>query len=271
MHLSAFNYACRLVVCVYVLVINPMRRGSKLNPKVFVASSVEGLDVAYSLQVNLQHDADVTVWSQGVFSLSVTPLDSITEALISSDFGIFVFSPDDETRMRGNVSDTVRDNVIFELGLFIGKLGKRRCFIVVPDNVDLHIPTDLVGVAPAKYSGSRDKSEIAASLGPACHEIRQAMKLQGLYRKQDIYSKKIPANDHDNYDENDKIILLESWLENEASEGAAIKYIDVDNHLKLELGSTKKLIPAVFKRNSNYKMNMAGGNVFRFNIQHNFY
>jgi hypothetical protein len=241
-----------------------------LKPKVFVASSVEGLDVAYPMQVNLQHDADITVWSQGVFSLSITPLDSITEALNSSDFGIFVFSPDDETKMRGTVSDTVRDNVLFELGLFIGKLGKRRCFIVMPDNIDLHIPTDLVGVTPAKYSGSRDKSEIAASLGPACHEIRQAMKLQGLFHERDSHVQKIPANDHDNYDENDKIALLEAWLTTEAEEDKAIKYIDIDNHLKLELGSTKKLLPAVFMRNTSYKMNIAGSNVFKFHYEQAF-
>lgn len=235
-----------------------------MKPKIFVASSVEGLDVAYPLQVNLQHDADVTVWSQGVFSLSVTPLDSITEALNSSDFGIFVFSPDDETKMRGNVHETVRDNVIFELGLFIGKLSKRRCFIVMPDNVDLHIPTDLVGVTPAKYSGMRDISEITASLGPACHEIRQAMKLQGLHSESRLTNKKIPANDHDNYDENDKIALLEAWLTNEAIAGVAIKYLDIDNHLKLELGSTKKLLPKIFQRNTTYKISVAGSNVFKF-------
>jgi hypothetical protein len=235
-----------------------------LKPKVFVASSVEGLNVAYPMQVNLQHDADLTVWSQGVFSLSITPLDSITEALKASDFGIFVFSPDDETTMRGDVSDTVRENVIFELGLFIGKLGKRRCFIVMPDNINLHIPTDLVGVTTAKYSGTRDESEIAASLGPACHEIRQAMALQGVHSKQHIQSQKIPANDHDNYDDDDKIALLESWLITEAEENKAIKYIDIDNHLKLELGSTKNLLSTIFKRNEGYKIDVSGGNVFTF-------
>jgi hypothetical protein len=237
-----------------------------LKPKVFLASSVEGLDVAYPIQVNLQHDADVTVWSQGVFSLSVTPLDSITEALNSSDFGIFVFSPDDETKMRGNVTDTVRDNVLFELGLFIGKLGKRRCFIVLPDNIELHIPTDLVGVTPAKYSGTRPLSEIAASLGPACHEIRQAMKRQGVLTESCKSAKKIPANDHDNFDDTDKLVLLESWLLHDAVEGEAIKYIDVDNKLKIELGSTKKLLEQVFERNSFCKIDIAGGNVFRFSV-----
>jgi hypothetical protein len=233
--------------------------------KVFVASSVEGLDVAYPIQQNLQHDADITIWTQGVFSLSVTPLDSITEALGASDFGIFVFSPDDETRIRGNLTDSVRDNVIFELGLFIGKLGKRRCFIVMPDNVDLRIPTDLIGVTPATYSGERDFNEIVAALGPACHEIRQAMRIQGCAEPQSNVVNKIPFNAHDNYDDNDKMALLESWLYHEAEEGIAIKYIDVDNYLKMELGSTKKLISALFERNTgSFRMNISGSNVFRF-------
>jgi hypothetical protein len=241
-----------------------------LKSKVFVASSVEGLDVAYPLQVNLKHDADITIWSQGVFALSVTPLDSITEALNSSDFGIFVFSPDDETKMRGSVSPTVRDNVLFELGLFIGKLGKRRCFIVIPDNIDLHIPTDLIGVTHAKYCGERDVSEIAAALGPACHEIRQAMQLQGKLVEPDQQKKKIPANSHDNFDENDKLALLESWLHHDAEEGAAIKYIDVDNQLKLELGSTQRLLEKLFQRNTYCTIEIAGSNVFRFSVDRDF-
>ena len=216
------------------------------------------------MQVNLQHDADLTVWSQGVFSLSNTPLDSITKALNSSDFGIFIFSPDDETKMRGNVSETVRDNVIFELGLFIGKLDKRRCFIVMPDNVDFHIPTDLVGVTPAKYFGERCTSELAATLGPPCHEIREAMKVQGLRNNSSTISKKIPANSHDNYDKNDKLVLLKTWLNNEAVEGVAHNYIDIDNHLKLELGSAKKLLPSIFDEDDYFNMDKTGGNVFMF-------
>ncbi|OED52280.1 hypothetical protein BEI46_18395 [Aliivibrio fischeri] len=239
-----------------------------MKPKVFVASSVEGLDIAYPMQGNLQHDADITVWSQGIFELSNTPLDSITQALDSSDFGIFVFSPDDETIMRGSASQTVRDNVLFELGLFIGKLGKRRCFIVMPDNVELHIPSDLVGVTPAKYSGTRDRSEMAASLGPACHEIRQAMRLQGLvHNSNEEFQARISTNAHDNYDDNDKVALLEAWLNNEASEGVAYKFIDVDNFLEIELGSTKKLLPTIFQRNSYLKLDIAGSNIFKFSIQ----
>ncbi|MEY8212345.1 MAG: hypothetical protein RPR97_00160 [Colwellia sp.] len=70
------------------------------------------------------------------------------------------------------------------------------------------------------------------------------MVLQGVHNEQEVPSQKIPANDHDNYDDNDKIALLESWLTTEAEENKAIKYID--NHLKLELGSTKKSLSTIF-------------------------
>jgi len=47
-------------------------------------------------------------------------------------------------------------------------------------------------------------------------------------------------------------------------EGEAIKYTDIDNHLKIELGSAKKLLPQVFSKNTAYKVTAAGGNVFKF-------
>jgi predicted nucleotide-binding protein len=64
-------------------------------------------------------------------------------ALNGSDFGVFVFPPDDVVRMRKKEHQAIRDNVIFELGLFIGRLGRERNFIVMPRGTDkLHIPSE---------------------------------------------------------------------------------------------------------------------------------
>jgi Predicted nucleotide-binding protein containing TIR-like domain len=151
------------------------------KPKLFIGSSVEGLEVAYAIQENLKFVSEVTVWDQGVFNLSETSLESLITALESSDFGVFVFSPDDHIKIRGKKDLAVRDNVLFELGLFVGKLGRKRSFIVIPDNKEFHLPTDLIGMTPAKYDPNRTDKNIQAGTGSACHKIRDSIVKQGVF------------------------------------------------------------------------------------------
>lgn len=150
-----------------------------MKPRAFIGSSVEGLNVAYAVQQNLLHDAEITVWDQGVFELSSTTIESLVKALSSNDFAIFVFSADDILKMRGKESSSVRDNVLFELGLFIGKLGRERVFFLMPDGAELHLPSDLIGITPGKYEPKRADGSMQAATGPASHQIRLQIKKVG--------------------------------------------------------------------------------------------
>ncbi|PPU35715.1 MULTISPECIES: nucleotide-binding protein [unclassified Xanthomonas] len=144
-----------------------------MKPKIFIGSSREGVHIADAVHANLTYDAECTVWKDGVFQLSQNTLTDLVRVLRDSDFGVFVFSPDDLTIMRGNASTAVRDNVIFELGLFIGRLGPERCFFLIPDDAsDLRLPSDLAGVTPGRYEGSRSDSNWMAALNPACMQIK---------------------------------------------------------------------------------------------------
>ena len=160
---------------------NASLKRSKIEPQVFVGSSSESLDIGYALQENLEHDAQITVWTQGIFDLSAFTLDSLIRAVSTFDFGIFVFSPDDILKIRAQQYRTVRDNVLFELGLFIGTLGRERNFMVLPTRVaDFHLPTDLLGLTPSTFVADRPDGNLMAALGPACNKIRRAIRKLGI-------------------------------------------------------------------------------------------
>lgn len=156
-----------------------------MKSRIFIGSSIEGLSVAYSIQQNLTHDAEVTVWDQGVFELSKTTIESLTSALEKSDFGIFVFNNDDIIRIRDIKKNTVRDNVLFEFGLFIGKLSRERVYFVIPSETELHLPTDLLGITPGKYDSKREDGSLQAALGPVSNQIKLLIKKLGRVNSDD--------------------------------------------------------------------------------------
>lgn len=145
------------------------------KPKIFIGSSTEGLHVAKAILRNLDQDGEITIWNQGVFKLSVPIITSLVKALNNFDFAIFVFSPDDLTNVRGELQNTVRDNVIFETGLFIGRLGTEKVYFVKPQGQSLRLPSDLLGVVPGDYDSKRsDKNWMAATLN-FCEEFKTEM------------------------------------------------------------------------------------------------
>lgn len=148
-----------------------------MSARIFVGSSTEGWEIANAIQENLEHHGfQVTVWDQDIFRLSENTLESLLKALDRFDFGVFVFSPDDVSYMKGQQERVVRDNVVFELGLFMGRLGKNRNFIIMPRGIrDFHLPTDFAGLTVAKYDPKREN--LVAALGTACNKIWRAINL----------------------------------------------------------------------------------------------
>lgn len=149
------------------------------KPRIFIASAAESLNVADAINVNLDHQAEVTVWKHG-FSLSQNTIDSLLKIAESVDFAIFVFTPDDVTSIRHQEQHVTRDNVVFELGLFTGTLSKERCFIVKPRDIDLHLPTDLLGLTPADYNGERSDGNLEAAVNHPCVLIKKEVARLGL-------------------------------------------------------------------------------------------
>lgn len=147
-----------------------------MKPRVFIGSSTESLNVAHAIQENLSSDFEIVVWDQGIFDLSSYTLESIVGAIEDSDFGVYVLSAEDIARIRSTEHTIARDNVVFELGVCIGSLGRHRSFIVVPsESPRFRLPTDLLGITLAKYEPRRIDSNPTAAVGSASNKIRTAI------------------------------------------------------------------------------------------------
>lgn len=150
------------------------------KPRVFIGSSSEALKIAEAIHQNLDHDCFCEIWTHDVFGVNKYPLDALLKQANNADYAIMVLHPDDLTTTRGKQCHSPRDNVIFELGLFIGKLGKDKTCFVAPRGVDVKIPSDLVGLTPAAYDPKHPN--LRAALGPACTEIKAAIGSNGMRR-----------------------------------------------------------------------------------------
>jgi hypothetical protein len=150
-----------------------------MKPTLFVGSSKEGLEIARAAKVQLDEDAEVTLWNEGVFGLGKGTLESLERSLDDFDFAILILTPDDLTLSRGNASQSPRDNILLELGMFLGRLGTDRTFIVYDRDADLKLPSDLAGVSMADFGGERKDGNLIAALGAPCTKIRYKVKSLG--------------------------------------------------------------------------------------------
>lgn len=150
------------------------------RPHILILSSKEAQPVSREIQSKFRDDDyHVRLWEQGLFELSGYPIPSLERALNESDFAVIVAQGDDVAHMRKSAKRIPRDNVTFEMGLSMGKLGLDRTIIVRPSDQDVHLATDTQGLTTARYR-SKEASETA--LGPACNDIRKHITNLGVRR-----------------------------------------------------------------------------------------
>lgn len=213
---------------------------------VFIGSSREGLGIAQALQLELEAAALSTIWYQGVFGLSQGTLESLEEALPSFDFAILVITPDDVAVVRDRVVQLPRDNVLFELGLFMGHLGRRRVFVVYCDDGNTKLPSDLAGITVAKIKTpdvGRPISDYTTTallpiIGPTVTRIRAAIHEVQKTKPRPVSVHYIaPTLAHNSY-----YAQLQTCLEAEISHVPAVSW-----HFHLPSGDTAHDIYATLK------------------------
>ena len=148
------------------------------QPIMFIGSSVKGLTIAGGIETNLEHDCTSHKWTN-TFESGYTALENLFNQLNTVDYATFVFKPDDILVLKNEEFLSVRDNVIFELGLFMGRLGRERVFIVKPFNDDkLRLPSDLIGIEILNYKEGVD-FKISTSI--ASNSIRERITKLGKF------------------------------------------------------------------------------------------
>jgi len=157
---------------------NTLVRVPNSKPHIFIGSSGEASSVALAIEAAVAGiDAVVRVWTSGVFEASETAIESLESAAQLMDFAVLVFSADDKVFSRKKDHAAPRDNVIFELGLFMGALGRKRTFIVAPKTTQLKVPSDLLGITQLRYP--KGPKPLAERLEAVCKELLKAFDEKG--------------------------------------------------------------------------------------------
>lgn len=120
-----------------------------MKPRIFIGSSTEGLSVAQRIKAFFEPDYDCYIWNDNIFQFNEGFLETLLKSASLFDFGFMVFAADDVTKIRDQEYETTRDNVLFEYGLFLGRVGIDRAYIIKEDNVK--IPSDIVGITLLSY------------------------------------------------------------------------------------------------------------------------
>ena len=150
------------------------------RPVVFIGSSTESLRVARAIRSNFDHDDFVVnLWTDRVFGPSRFPITELEKQVQEADFAVLVLGTDDLVESRNEKSNAPRDNVIFELGLFMGALSHERTFMIIPRGCAIKIPTDLLGLTPLDYR-LEDSDDFVSLLGPACDQLRDIIHKIGV-------------------------------------------------------------------------------------------
>lgn len=143
---------------------------------VFIGSSSEGREVARAIGEGLECCADTIMWDEDVFEFGRGYLEELMTELERHDFAVLVLTPDDVTESRGDSQKSPRDNVLFECGLFMGRLGRERTFIVCDRSTQMKLPSDLAGVSLISYDGKRMADAPSTAVRGACMKINRVLK-----------------------------------------------------------------------------------------------
>lgn len=160
---------------------NSLINRSNLKPQIFVICSAESLRIAKAIRVGLEYTATVDIWSdEDIFPPSGYPIEALETQVAHADFGVALAEPDDLILSRDRLSTTPRDNVIFELGFFMARLGRHRTLLLTPRREAVKLPSDFKGLTPISYDIGDGDVRLSSALGPTIDRISTVVERLGV-------------------------------------------------------------------------------------------
>lgn len=113
------------------------------KPSIFIGSSTESLETAQFIKDQFDPAIfEVDIWDEGVFGKEKTNVEWLKNFTDIYDFAIFIFVPEDEIMVQtredgsGNAlkGKAARHNVVFEFGLFLGRIGSKKTYILYDED-----------------------------------------------------------------------------------------------------------------------------------------
>ncbi|MGL4908858.1 MAG: CBASS system CD-NTase-associated NAD(+) hydrolase Cap12 [Bacteroidales bacterium] len=126
-----------------------------MKPRIFIGSSSEGLEIAQRVKSYFEKEYECFLWTDGIFKFNENFLETLMKEASLFDFGFLVFTKDDYTESRTTTYTSPRDNVVFEYGLFLGRLGRERAYFIIDEDVKL--PSDLQGITTVNFKYQKKK------------------------------------------------------------------------------------------------------------------
>src|SRR5690606_33661461 len=111
-----------------------------MKPKVVIFSSSQEFSVAEAIYNRIHKYHDVVHWQMYFGDRKTTPLWTFFKNLFQYDYAILILSPDSIVRDKTSgkeIGFIPKDNVIFELGATMARLGPQKTILVSPDKPDL--------------------------------------------------------------------------------------------------------------------------------------
>ncbi|MFN0200010.1 MAG: STING domain-containing protein [Bacteroidia bacterium] len=145
-----------------------------LRPKIFIGSSTEGISIAAKAKLNLSSVGDCFLWNEpNIWEANRSTFENLLRMVSYFDFGVFVATADDLTLTNDKIVIEARDNVILEMALFCGAMGRDKAFLLVEDGIKL--PSDFNGIYMPRFKPNDD-----STIKTACDEY--ANKIDEHYR-----------------------------------------------------------------------------------------